>query len=171
MQSISLPGRSDAGLIQVMRQTASQFLFPLNQSISQRSAISTRPVPTQVRNRERQSTAWPRAPRSFPLSSAPAHPLPGWATRGGLEEGKKNTAGELNGGAGSKRQKREKKICIILSRVFKQKVKTKELVGAVYQHCSSCDWKLSSHLLTYLVVKIYVSIHSQNLILFLKNKM
>lgn len=63
-------------------------------------------------------------------------------------------------GAKDRREKKNISILLILSRVFKQKVKTKVLVGAVYQHCSSCDWKLSSHLLTYLVVKIYVSIHS-----------
>lgn len=70
-----------------------------------------------------------------------------------------------------KEEKRKSSVLLILSGVFKQKVQAKELVGAVCQHCSSCDWKLSSHLLTYLLVKIYVSIHSYNLILLLKNKM
>jgi len=43
---------------------------------------------------------------------------------------------------------------------LKKEVKTEGLLGAMCQHCSSCDWELSSRFLTYLVVKIYVSIHS-----------
>lgn len=70
-----------------------------------------------------------------------------------------------------KEEKKKSSILLIFSAVFKQKVQPKKLVGAVHQHCSSCDWKLSSHLLTYLLVKIYVSIHSYKLILLLKNKM
>lgn len=82
----------------------------------------------------------------------------------------KRAAQKWNGEAEIKR-KRKSSILLIVSAVFKQKVQPQELFGVVCQHCSTCDRKLSSHLLTHLLVKIYVSIHSYNLILLLKNKM
>lgn len=122
--------------------------------------------------------SWPRTHPLLPGHSLSVQHLPAeWATMGSQmpslpsQQGKKEL---LKSGMNSRQQKEEKRkssILLILSAVFKQKVQAKELVGAVCQHCSSCDWKLSSHLLTYLLVKIYVSIHSYNLILLLKNKM